>query len=137
MGPSTPSEITEWIEDEGGTALCPYCGIESVIGENSGYPLTRDFLAEMHQYWFVSTPCSRTIGEGKPPSKRAPMNFEDLKNPELQEKLRSAKTADELVALAKEEGLELTEGQLEALSGGGERYEINHGEGCPSWGSPM
>ena len=47
-----PSEITEWIEDESGTALCPYCGIDSVIGESSGYPLTREFLAEMQQYWF-------------------------------------------------------------------------------------
>ena len=46
------------------------------------------------------------------------MNFEDLNNPELQEKLKSAKTADELVALAKEEGLELTDEQLEAVSGG-------------------
>ena len=46
------------------------------------------------------------------------MNFEDLKNPELQEKLRSVKTVDELVALAKEEGLELTDEQLEAVAGG-------------------
>ena len=46
------------------------------------------------------------------------MNFEDLKNPELQEKLAAAKTADELVALAKAEGMELTEGQLEAIAGG-------------------
>lgn len=47
-----PSEIEEWIEDERDTALCPYCGIDSVIGESSGYPLTREFLAEMQQYWF-------------------------------------------------------------------------------------
>ena len=46
------------------------------------------------------------------------MNLEDLKNPELQEKLRSAKNAEELVALAKEKGLELTNDQLEGLSGG-------------------
>ena len=52
------------------------------------------------------------------------MNFEDLKNPELQEKLRAAKTADELVTLAKEEGLELTDEQLESLSGGEEWYEF-------------
>ena len=37
------------------------------------------------------------------------MNFEDLKNPELQEKLKSAKSAEDLVALAKAEGLELTD----------------------------
>ncbi|MDO4404734.1 MAG: Nif11-like leader peptide family natural product precursor [Atopobiaceae bacterium] len=46
------------------------------------------------------------------------MNFEDLKNPELQEKLKSAKNVDELVALAKEEGVDLSDKQLEALSGG-------------------
>ena len=46
------------------------------------------------------------------------MNFEDLKKPELQEKLKSAKTADELVELAKAEGVELTDDQLEAIAGG-------------------
>ena len=39
-------------EDVGGTAICPYCGIDSVIGEHSGYPITREFLEQMHQYWF-------------------------------------------------------------------------------------
>lgn len=53
------------------------------------------------------------------------MNFEDLKNPELQEKLKAAKTAEELVALAKEHGVELSDEQLEAMSGGG--------EWCSSW----
>ena len=47
------------------------------------------------------------------------MNFEDLKNPELQEKLKACKTPEELVALAKEDGVELTDEQLESLAGGG------------------
>lgn len=47
-----PSEIEEWIEDKSDTALCPYCGIDSIIGESSGYPLTREFLEEMQRYWF-------------------------------------------------------------------------------------
>jgi len=47
-----PCEIEEWIEDKKGTALCPYCGIDSVIGESSGYPITKEFLAEMQGYWF-------------------------------------------------------------------------------------
>ena len=48
-----PSEINEWIKDTADdTALCPYCGIDSVIGESSGYPLTTEFLSEMKQYWF-------------------------------------------------------------------------------------
>ena len=32
------------------------------------------------------------------------MNFEDLKNPELQEKLKSAKTPEDIFAIAKESG---------------------------------
>ena len=47
-----PKEIRNWIEDVGGTAICPYCGIDSVIGEHSGYPITREFLEQMRQYWF-------------------------------------------------------------------------------------
>ena len=43
------------------------------------------------------------------------MNFEDLKNPEFQEKLKSAKTVEELVAFAVEQGVELSDEQLEAV----------------------
>ena len=46
------------------------------------------------------------------------MNFQDLKNPELQEKLKACASADELVALAAEEGVELTDEQLEMVAGG-------------------
>lgn len=32
----TEIKITEWIEDEiDDTAICPYCGIDSIIGESS------------------------------------------------------------------------------------------------------
>lgn len=51
------------------------------------------------------------------------MNFDNLKSPEFQEKLRSAKSFEGLVSLAKEEGIELTDEQLESLSGGDEWYE--------------
>ena len=47
------------------------------------------------------------------------MNFEDLKNPELQEKLKACMSVEELAALAKDEGMELSNEQLEAVSGGG------------------
>lgn len=48
-----PREITESVDDYGiATALCPYCGIDSVIGESSGYPITREFLRKMHDRWF-------------------------------------------------------------------------------------
>lgn len=49
-----PKEITEWIEDTGETAVCPYCSVDSVIGAYSGYPITKEFLSEMHRYWFDS-----------------------------------------------------------------------------------
>ena len=45
------------------------------------------------------------------------MNFEDLA-PELQEKTEACKTKEELLALAKEEGYELSDEELEAVSGG-------------------
>ena len=50
-----PTEISEWLDDTKGTALCPYCGIDSVIGEYSGYPVTEEFLKSMNEYWFSET----------------------------------------------------------------------------------
>ena len=47
-----PNEILEWVEDTSGTAICPYCGIDSIIGEHSGYPIMKDFLKQMQDYWF-------------------------------------------------------------------------------------
>jgi hypothetical protein len=57
------SSIAEWIDreqvdhlhgeiDDGCTAICPDCGIDSVIGDASQYPITRDFLMAMRRYWF-------------------------------------------------------------------------------------
>ena len=48
----SPKEISEWVEDASGTAVCPFCGIDSVIGESSGYPITKEFLEAMKKYWF-------------------------------------------------------------------------------------
>lgn len=45
-------EIEEWVGINNDTALCPYCGIDSIIGESSEYPMTEDFLKEMNLYWF-------------------------------------------------------------------------------------
>ena len=48
-----PNEITRWVKDSlDGTAMCPYCGIDSVIGESSGFPITKDFLLKMRKRWF-------------------------------------------------------------------------------------
>ena len=53
----SPTEITEWLIhsnpcDKRGTAVCPHCGIDSVIGESSGFPITKPFLHAMSEYWF-------------------------------------------------------------------------------------
>lgn len=48
----SPTEITDWIEDKYGTAICPYCGIDAIIGESSGFPITEEFLSKMKKYWF-------------------------------------------------------------------------------------
>ena len=49
-----PDEINDWTSEPDGskTAHCPYCGIDSIIGESSGYPITEKFLEEMRKYWF-------------------------------------------------------------------------------------
>ncbi len=51
-----PGEIVEWIDEDnpkGITALCPFCGIDSVIGDRSGFPVTdKDFLIQMHGLYF-------------------------------------------------------------------------------------
>jgi hypothetical protein len=37
---------------EGQTALCPKCGVDAVIGDKSGLPITTEFLTTMHGMWF-------------------------------------------------------------------------------------
>ncbi len=49
----TSTRIEEWLEEGAGTALCPHCGIDSVIGSASGYPAReKAFLLAMHEHWF-------------------------------------------------------------------------------------
>lgn len=55
----SPSEIDEYIEDNNpcdkdGTTLCPYCGVDSVIGASSSFPITEEFLHWMYRRWFDS-----------------------------------------------------------------------------------
>jgi hypothetical protein len=51
-----PAEIVEWTDENdarGKTALCPRCGIDSVIGDKAGFPIDDElFLKEMYHYWF-------------------------------------------------------------------------------------
>ncbi len=47
-----PSLVNDWT-DEGATAMCPKCGIDSVIGDASGFPVTdKAFLKAMNEVWF-------------------------------------------------------------------------------------
>ena len=54
-----PAEIKNWIIDptspidDLGTATCPYCGVDSVIGESSGFPIDEDFLDAMSERYFT------------------------------------------------------------------------------------
>lgn len=52
-----PAEaIVDWTDDDkpkrSWTALCPRCGIDSVIGDASGYPIDDAFLRAMNARWF-------------------------------------------------------------------------------------
>lgn len=52
----SPDEIKDWVDENndgiGQCALCPRCGIDSVIGSFSGFPINEEFLKEMNHYWF-------------------------------------------------------------------------------------
>jgi NAD-dependent SIR2 family protein deacetylase len=50
-----PTEIVEWIEENNGgeTAVCPKCGIDSILGSKSGLPISdKEFVYEMTEYFF-------------------------------------------------------------------------------------
>lgn len=52
-----PGAITQWtdVRDQDGpgqTALCPFCGIDAVIGSGSGHELTPKLLAKLRATYF-------------------------------------------------------------------------------------
>jgi hypothetical protein len=48
----SPKEIERWLDDGADfTAICPYCGIDTVIGQSSGFPIEPGFLQRMKAYW--------------------------------------------------------------------------------------
>ena len=51
------------------------------------------------------------------------MNFEDLKKPELQERLKTCNSPEELLALARGLGFELSDEALDSIAGEREWYE--------------
>jgi hypothetical protein len=47
-----PSAIEEWVDDDQ-TALCPRCGIDSVLGNaRLAFAADKDILRQMHRFWF-------------------------------------------------------------------------------------
>lgn len=46
-----PADIRNWA-DRGETALCPYCGMDSVLADNAGFALTEEFLTAMKTRFF-------------------------------------------------------------------------------------
>jgi hypothetical protein len=51
-----PAAITDWVDEHDVTALCPKCGIDSVIGTASGFPIADfEFLTAMKEHWFEGT----------------------------------------------------------------------------------
>lgn len=53
----SPQEIKEWGAEirwgEEVTAICPYCDVDSIIPENTEYPITKEFLKHMNEMWFT------------------------------------------------------------------------------------
>ena len=50
-----PQEIVCWVgpaDGTGRTALCARCGIDAVLAEAAGYPLTAAFLDALHNRYF-------------------------------------------------------------------------------------
>jgi hypothetical protein len=62
----SPDEINDWHGEDCNEyeplALCPYCGIDSVIGSASGYPIEHSFLMKMREFWFSPSEWSQTMG---------------------------------------------------------------------------
>lgn len=46
------SEVTNYLPDSVPTAECPYCHIDAVIGDASGFPITLQLLRAMKRRWF-------------------------------------------------------------------------------------
>lgn len=47
----SPKDIEDWADDRQ-TAICPHCGIDSIIPDTAQAPLTESLLKEMHQFFF-------------------------------------------------------------------------------------
>lgn len=52
----SPNKVEEWIDQDedgnGTTALCPYCGVDSVLPDNIGAELNHELLKSMKNVYF-------------------------------------------------------------------------------------
>lgn len=55
-------EITTWADD-GQTAVCPYCHVDSVICDNQLLKITPDLLEDGYVWWFCASMPSGEIEE--------------------------------------------------------------------------
>ncbi len=44
--------VTYFLAEGVGTAVCPNCGTDSVIGDVSGYEFTKENLEQLKKFWF-------------------------------------------------------------------------------------
>ena len=55
LGRFKTGDIEEWVDETEGdqqTAVCPLCGIDSVLGDAAGLDLSDEFLNQMNTFWF-------------------------------------------------------------------------------------
>lgn len=53
-GSFSASEVSQYT-DSGQTALCPKCGVDAVLFESSGHPMTQEFARLAGAHWLGKT----------------------------------------------------------------------------------
>ena len=47
------AEVNEFVDDGDVTALCPHCGVDTVLGDATGLPIQdKEYLHAIHQFGF-------------------------------------------------------------------------------------
>jgi len=49
------------------TGWCPFCNIDSVLGDGSGFPITNNFLKQMNEHYFGGVCTSDYLVTNTPP----------------------------------------------------------------------
>lgn len=49
-----PHLVKSWCDKAGDTAICPFCGVDSVIPDTPEVPLTEKLLKDQNAFWFNS-----------------------------------------------------------------------------------